>query len=51
MSSLSAMLNARWKGGAVSTEAKPEPLRAGQIRSFRIVQLDAAAKKIEVELA
>jgi small subunit ribosomal protein S1 len=50
MSSLSAMLNARWKGGAV-TEAKPEPLRAGQIRSFRIVQLDAAAKKIEVELA
>ena len=55
MSSLSAMLNARWKGGAVSTEAgnanQPEPLRAGQIRSFRIVQLDAAAKKIEVELA
>ena len=51
MSSLSAMLNARWKGGAASTEAKPEPLRAGQIRSFRIVQLDAAAKKIEVELA
>jgi small subunit ribosomal protein S1 len=50
MSSLSAMLNARWKGGAVA-EAKPEPLRAGQIRSFRIVQLDAAAKKIEVELA
>ncbi|MGC2209997.1 MAG: 30S ribosomal protein S1 [Candidatus Korobacteraceae bacterium] len=50
MSSLSAMLNARWKGGAV-TEAKPEPLRAGQIRSFRIVQMDAAAKKIEVELA
>ncbi len=51
MSSLSAMLNARWKGGAASTETKPEPLRAGQIRSFRIVQLDAAAKKIEVELA
>ena len=45
------MLNARWKGGAASTETKPEPLRAGQIRSFRIVQLDAAAKKIEVELA
>jgi small subunit ribosomal protein S1 len=51
MSSLSAMLNARWKGGSASTETKPEPLRAGQIRSFKIVQLDAAAKKIEVELA
>jgi small subunit ribosomal protein S1 len=51
MSSLSAMLNARWKGGAVSSAAKPEPPRAGQIRSFRIVGLDAASKKIEVELA
>ncbi|MGA3126344.1 MAG: 30S ribosomal protein S1 [Candidatus Korobacteraceae bacterium] len=50
MSSLGAMLNAKWKGGAVSA-AKPEPLRAGQIRSFRIVRLDAAAKKIELELA
>jgi small subunit ribosomal protein S1 len=51
MSSLSAMLNARWKGGAASSAAKPEPPRAGQIRSFRIVGLDAAAKKIELELA
>jgi small subunit ribosomal protein S1 len=50
MSSLGAMLNAKWKGGAVSA-AKPEALRAGQIRSFRIVRLDAAAKKIELELA
>ena len=25
--------------------------RAGQVRSFRIVKLDAAAKKIEVEMA
>ncbi len=51
MSSMSAMLNARWKGSAVSTETKPEAVRAGQIRSFRIVKLDAAAKKIELELA
>jgi small subunit ribosomal protein S1 len=51
MSSLGAMLNARWKGGPVSSETKPEPARAGQIRSFRIVKLDAASKKIEVELA
>jgi hypothetical protein len=29
----------------------PEPLAAGQIRSFKIVKLDAEGKKIEVELA
>ncbi len=51
MSSLSAMLNAKWKGEPVSSETKPEPVRAGQIRSFRIVKLDTAAKKIELELA
>lgn len=51
MSSLSAMLKARWKGSPVSSEAKPEAARAGQIRSFRIVKLDAASKKIELELA
>ena len=51
MSSLSAMLKDKWKGGAASSEAKPEAVRAGQIRSFRIVKLDAAAKKIELELA
>jgi small subunit ribosomal protein S1 len=49
LSSLGSMLQARWKGG--SGEAKPEPVRAGQIRQFRITQLDAPAKKIEVELA
>ena len=49
LSSLSSMLNARWKSGAAS-EAKPEPTRAGQVRTFRIVKLDAAAKKIELEL-
>jgi small subunit ribosomal protein S1 len=51
LSSLGAMLNARWKGGPVSSAAKPEALRAGQIRSFRIVRLDSSAKKIELELA
>jgi small subunit ribosomal protein S1 len=42
------MLQAKWKGGHGS---KREPVRSGQIRSFRIVKLDAAAKKIELELA
>ena len=50
LSSLSSMLQARWKTGA-GAPVKAEPARAGQIRSFRIVKLDRAAKKIEVELA
>jgi small subunit ribosomal protein S1 len=49
LSSLGSMLQARWKGA--SGEAKPEPVRAGQVRQFRITQLDVSAKKIEVELA
>lgn len=49
LSSLSSMLNARWKG-ATTTEAAPEPTRAGQVRTFRIVTLDPASKKIELEL-
>ena len=51
LSSLGSMLQARWKGGAPAGGAEPEPVRAGQIRKFRIVKLDAAAKKIELELA
>jgi small subunit ribosomal protein S1 len=48
LSSLTSRLQAKWKGGQGS---KREPVRSGQIRSFRIVKLDAAAKKIELELA
>ncbi|HSY93420.1 MAG TPA: S1 RNA-binding domain-containing protein [Candidatus Binatus sp.] len=48
LSSLSSMLQARWKSGS-SPASKAEPVRAGQVRSFRIVKLDGAAKKIEVE--
>lgn len=51
LSSLSSMLAAKWKGGRGGGVAKNEPPRAGQIRSFRIVKLDGAAKKIELELA
>jgi small subunit ribosomal protein S1 len=50
LSSLGSMLQARWKSGAPAAEAKPESLRAGQIRKFRIATLDPAAKKIELEL-
>jgi len=50
LSSLSSMLQARWKTGA-GAAPKAEPARVGQVRSFRIVKLDRAAKKMEVELA
>jgi small subunit ribosomal protein S1 len=51
LSSLSSMLQARWKGSAGSTPSKPAAARAGEIRSFRITKLDPTAKKIEVEEA
>jgi hypothetical protein len=44
------MLQARWKSGAAADETKPEALRAGQIRKFRIAELDPETKKIELEL-
>ncbi len=50
LSSLSSLLQARWKSGS-GGPVKAEPVRAGQVRSFRIVNLDRAAKKIEVEFA
>ena len=50
LSSSISMLAAKWKGGEAGVSGKREPARAGQIRSFRIVKLDAAAKRIEVEL-
>jgi small subunit ribosomal protein S1 len=46
--SLTSMLQAKWKGG--NDSAKGEPIRSGQIRSFRISKLDAAAKRIELEM-
>jgi small subunit ribosomal protein S1 len=49
LSSLSSMLQARWKGGAGSGPAKPEAAKTGEIRSFRIVRIDVAAKRIELE--
>ena len=50
LSSLSSMLQARWKSGA-GGPVKAEPVRAGQVRSFRIAKLDRATKKIELEFA
>ena len=49
LSSLSSMLQAKWKSGPATPKA--ETSRVGQVRSFRITKLDPAAKKIAVELA
>ena len=51
LSSLSSMLQARWKGGAAGDPPKPEDVRPGQVRSFRVAKLDPDTKKIELELA
>jgi small subunit ribosomal protein S1 len=51
VSSLSAMLAAKWKQGGGSAGEGKESARAGQVRSFRIASLDPAKKLIELELA
>ncbi|HEU4416000.1 MAG TPA: 30S ribosomal protein S1 [Candidatus Angelobacter sp.] len=51
LSSLGSMLQQRWKSGASPVSTKAGGAQAGQIRSFRIARLDAASKKIELELA
>ncbi|HVP65145.1 MAG TPA: S1 RNA-binding domain-containing protein [candidate division Zixibacteria bacterium] len=48
LSSLSSMLQARWKGQASENEPKRDSIVAGQVRSFKIVKLDADTKQIEV---
>jgi small subunit ribosomal protein S1 len=48
--SLSSMLQARWKSGALVASSEPQEIRIGQVRSFQITRLDRAAKKIEIQL-
>ena len=50
VSSLGALLAARWKKGGPAGEGK-ETARAGEVRSFRIARLDSAKRLIELELA
>ncbi|MBE7540908.1 MAG: S1 RNA-binding domain-containing protein [Bryobacteraceae bacterium] len=47
---LAAMLASKWKSGAGSSESD-KGLKPGQIRKFRITTLDAANRRVEVELA
>jgi hypothetical protein len=44
------MLKDRWKGNAPAPDAKPEQLAVGQVRSFKIVSLNAEAETIELKL-
>ncbi len=51
VSSLSAMLSAKWKhGGATGISTEKETARAGQVRTFRISALDPGKRLIELEL-
>ncbi len=49
LSSLTAMLSQKWKSGG-GAEDSGESIRAGQIRSFKIAQIDAEKKRIDLEL-
>jgi small subunit ribosomal protein S1 len=52
LTTLTAMLSAKWKrGSSAPGKGVQEPVRAGQIRSFRIALLDPGSKTIELELA
>ncbi|MEO8660433.1 MAG: S1 RNA-binding domain-containing protein, partial [Bryobacteraceae bacterium] len=53
LSSLTAMLNAKWKQGRDAKGDAPtgDAFRPGQIRSFRIASLDPGQKRLELELA
>jgi small subunit ribosomal protein S1 len=50
LSALGSMLQARWKGATAAVKPAPEPIRAGQVRSFRIEKLDVDSKTIQLIL-
>ncbi len=52
-SSLGAMLQAAWKSGdkGAAAAATIEPLKSGEVRSFRVTKLDVSQKLIELALA
>jgi small subunit ribosomal protein S1 len=50
LSSMTAMLTQKWKAGGGAAEAAAEAPRAGQVRTFKIISLDPATKKVDLEL-
>lgn len=51
LSSMTAMLASKWKQGGGQTVAAKEAVRPGEIRSFRILEMDVEKKRLLVELA
>jgi len=51
ISSLSEMLAQKWKAGPSAPSGPSAAVRAGEVRSFKITNLDASQKRIELELA
>jgi small subunit ribosomal protein S1 len=51
LSSMTEMLSAKWKKGGEAGSAAREQVKAGQVRSFRIVNIDPTKKSVEVEFA
>jgi small subunit ribosomal protein S1 len=49
LSSLTQMLSQKWKSGSGAADSG-EGVRAGQIRSFKIIQIDLEKKRIDLEL-
>jgi small subunit ribosomal protein S1 len=50
LSAFSSMLNAKWKGGPSAPKSTSEAPQPGQIRNFRITQIEPESKTIAVEL-
>ena len=53
LSAFSSMLKTKWKTGSASSKPAPSkagPVAPGQVRSFKITQLDPAKKQVAIEL-
>jgi len=48
LSAMTAMLTQKWKAGGAA-EAAAEAPKAGQVRTFKIINLDPTAKKVDLE--
>lgn len=51
LSSLTSMLNARWKGGGSGISSERAQVAAGQVRRFRIEEIDVSTASIKLQLA
>ena len=51
LSSMTQMLSAKWKKGGDAGSGGREQVKAGQVRTFRIINIDPAKKSVEVEFA